>query len=129
MFFGFFRFVLSGVCFRLVKFVQEVEMDFPVSACVALSLVSVCLCVSWVGWKCWFGRFSSWMFGFWYLENFRKVLSRWQEGFRSEFWVFSVFSCFALSGLSCRVVEVVQNVETGFPLCALCCVWFPFVFV
>ena len=50
--FGFFRFVLSGVFCRLVKFVQKVEMDFHMSVCVVLSLVSACLHVSWFGRKC-----------------------------------------------------------------------------
>ena len=45
MFFGFFRFVLSGACCRLVKFVQKVEMDFHESVCVVLSLVSASGCL------------------------------------------------------------------------------------
>ena len=40
----------------------------------------------------------------------------------SEFLMFFGFFRFLLSGVCCRLVEVVQNVETGFPLCVLRCV-------
>ena len=45
-FFVFFRFLLYGVCCRLVEVVQNVETGFP---CVCL--ISVRLCLSWSGRK------------------------------------------------------------------------------
>ena len=41
------------------------------------------------------------------------------------------FLCSALSGASCRLVEVFGHVEVGDPrfVCVVCCLWFPFVFV
>ena len=57
------------------------------------------------------------------LENLRESFIPEEGRIYSEFFVFFGFFRFLSYGVCCRLVEVVQNVETGFPLsvCVVLC--------
>ena len=115
VFFGFCRFVWGLLSSRRSR--SKRRDGFP-PVCLALCLISVCLCVSWSGRKFWAGL--DFYYGCLVAGQLGKTVGKFYPGgrkiFRSELWLFFGFSCFVLSGVGCRLVEVVQNVETVFPV-------------
>ena len=120
--FGFFRFLLSGVCCRLVEVVQNVETVFPlcVLRCVwfpfVFASVGVTGSVGPVGFLlCGFSCRSIW-------KNCRKVLSRGQEGYRPEFWVFFCFFLFRVVWVWLSCIRSRSKRRNSFPRVCVHCV-------